>query len=782
MNKIIFFTFILNLLFLRFLNAVQYDYYDIFGSHFMYGEKLFYIEDNASRIGGHPSGSSVIGLYDKAWIDEFRSHIVLYETYDNVKNMIELGRTPTKFTSLTLKKTLFGPSYLYRQQQGFKFDSQIPWYLDRFTLLFTRTDFQYETTINWKWEENVGEDMNGPDMDEYFIATRLGFDLAPDLKMGLSYVNQHNTLQGINQKAYLDPFAGSERNSMYKGISVRFSDATPDDDQAGSAVYSIRVLINGVERPELAFRNNITGSKCSIYWSNPVNDHQEANGTRYIDFWFDLSGYTGVNDVRFYFDVANDYYISYRTDKNMNGYVSDDPYIRIATAAGNVKDYKNRRVVEWHYGELTGRSLYAVDVQGTVFGINFSAEYSRLANYKRMPGDPGITYPVENADAYYIRLLKEFRYLDAGLELFNIDWNYDAGFAVEDNDDNDDYPDITDDLDIFDGGDGINFKTLDKNNNGISDYEEDFLLFDNDSYEFREGEDDNNNNIFDNEENDDKPDYPYEQGTKGGSAYLAFNYFRPFLFVLKGIYSVKEIDDQMNNKEYLDVIYKNKIFEPSEIYVRNRTAYIKDTIPNDTIDQQGNVVKDPLDYKDNLNNTLLIRMTSEFIKKLILINSFYNKYDISQFSRECSFEQKPAGISYATLHKIKYTYTPFKRFDIIPLFKISWLYQYSIQDRVHKELSQDRMKAGGLECVYQWTPRTRVMIGYQRLLTDEILDIDERALRDSFAVEFIHTASYWGRAFGLMAGFTYAVQDYQGETTKEDYMQEKLYVHTYFRW
>ncbi|MBU1077601.1 MAG: hypothetical protein KKH98_09935 [Spirochaetes bacterium] len=782
MRKYLFIIVILTAVMTRNIQAVQYDYYDMLGSHFMYAERLFYIEDLDNRIGGAQSGTSLIGMYDKRWMEEFKSHVVVYETYDNIKNIIELGRTPTRFTGLTMDKTLFGPSYLFRQQQGFKFDSHLPWVVNQFTFLFTRTDFEYDTNTDWTWEENLGEDFNGADMDEYFVGSRIGLDITKKINLGVSYVNQHSSFHGVNQKVYADPFAGSDRDTMYKGVSIRFADASPDDGRGGAAVYSIKVYINGVERPELGFENNGTGANTSIYWANPVGDHQEANGGNLIDFWFDFSSYSDIRDIELVFDVANDYSISYRTDRNQNGYVSDDNYIQIFSANGNIKDYKNRKTIRWNYGELTGKSIYGIDLKGALFDISFSVEYALLANYRRMPGDVRKEYPIEYAQAYFFRLLKEFRWFEVGAEYFQVDWDYNAGFAVEDNDDNDMYPDITDDPSIFDGGDGINFKTIDKNNNGINDYDEDFLLFDNDIFEFREGDDNNNNDVFDNEENDDKPDYPYNAGERGVMGYISVNPIQPLILIFKNIYVLKDIAGQKNQTHYLDTIYTSRFFRTSEIYIKDRVAYIRDTIPDDTIDHQGETVKDKLNYENNLNNSILIKLSSEIFSRLAFLNSFYNKYDINGFTEDLSFSKKEKKLTYATLHKVKYTYTLFPRFDLVPLFKISWLYRYSIHDEVARNFYNSNLRAGGIELIYNWTKRTKLLFGYQKLFTTEFEGNEVKSERDTFGIEFTHTANYWDRPLGIIAGMVFVNHNYLSDSTDEDYRADKFYVHSYFNW
>ena len=90
-------------------------------------------------------------------------------------------------------------------------------------------------------------------------------------------------------------------------------------------------------------------------------------------------------------------------------------------------------------------------------------------------------------------------------EAFRVGPGFDASRSVSDNDDGDRYTDNTplDPPSLIIPGD------LDKNNNGIFDYEDDILLFDIDE-DFLDEVDKNNNGIRDEEENDKDPNYEFD--------------------------------------------------------------------------------------------------------------------------------------------------------------------------------------------------------------------------------------------------------------------------------
>ena len=95
-------------------------------------------------------------------------------------------------------------------------------------------------------------------------------------------------------------------------------------------------------------------------------------------------------------------------------------------------------------------------------------------------------------------------------EAYRVGPRFDASRSVGDNDDQDRYSDNTpsDPPSLIIPGD------LDKNNNGIFDYEDDILLFDVDE-DFLDESDLNNNGIRDEEENDQDPNYEFDVGLQG---------------------------------------------------------------------------------------------------------------------------------------------------------------------------------------------------------------------------------------------------------------------------
>ena len=126
------------------------------------------------------------------------------------------------------------------------------------------------------------------------------------------------------------------------------------------------------------------------------------------------------------------------------------------------------------------------------------------------------------------------------MNVFRVSADYDASATVSDNDDKDHIEDWNE------RPEDVIPMVLDRNNNGIVDYDDDFLMWEVDD-DFLRGRDWNNNGIRDIEENDNLPDYPYpvdrqgfetsiglESGTGADNRYNSLSFWADSLLVGNG--------------------------------------------------------------------------------------------------------------------------------------------------------------------------------------------------------------------------------------------------------
>ena len=343
----------------------------------------------------------------------------------------------------------------------------------------------------------------------------------------------------------------------------------------------------------------------------------EAHGKEYLLYWVPL-GEEDVNDVTFRARVANDYRISISEvyanvpsrarkdrvprDRNRALYFQD-----VAHARGRIQDLSNLKVVEFRYGRQTGRMLAGVHADLQVEDFSFRAEYDVSTDFRRYPVAGGQRSRTRG-DAFFANAALRRGKWEFGGEVFSMDPHYGTslhvqdpsyqsfvtlpfnpldseiqgslkgidGFnqsslngtlvfdTVEDNDDKDRFADAhyirsRRDLDgVFPGLDldQDGRPETNRNNNGIPDYLEPFLLFDVNPEEYDYGDDLNNNGIIDIREDDPTVDYPYDPDLEGVHLFATVSPLRGALFTV-GRYQTRQIAAGGNN----NVLYGKAVYE-----------------------------------------------------------------------------------------------------------------------------------------------------------------------------------------------------------------------------
>ncbi|MDE0085496.1 MAG: hypothetical protein OXU23_07275, partial [Candidatus Poribacteria bacterium] len=167
-------------------------------------------------------------------------------------------------------------------------------------------------------------------------------------------------------------------------------------------------------------------------------------------------------------------------------------------------------------------------------------------------------------------------------EAFRVGPRFDASRSVGDNDDQDRYSDNTfpDPPSLIIPGD------LDKNNNGIFDYEDDILLFDVDE-DFLDETDRNNNGIRDEEENDQDPNYEFDVGLEGVRLFMNQTMSREKSVIdlhlgLQVEKNLKFRNIPTSRKAFANMIYRKELPRASSLVFENELKLVKDNIPDET--------------------------------------------------------------------------------------------------------------------------------------------------------------------------------------------------------
>ncbi len=269
------------------------------------------------------------------------------------------------------------------------------------------------------------------------------------LKLGLNGANLHvyqstqpgNSLKGIIRPTY--PRIG--------WLGVRFSDDSPVDGKGGAVVQDLRIIVNGVERPDITnhlIRHNslvktavgsissATGnfrplsyrgrSGLSFYADylyriqheqgidvsananvellentfvmHPRGSVLQADGEDWVIALYDLREVPVVEEIEIETLVANDYridvffltVISERAKDEARRW-STSSWINRLRAPGNIQDLSNLERVRFSFGETTGLFAYSADAELKLRNLEIKAEYARSAQFSRYPSYDGDT-------------------------------------------------------------------------------------------------------------------------------------------------------------------------------------------------------------------------------------------------------------------------------------------------------------------------------------------------------------------------------------------------------
>ena len=355
----------------------------------------------------------------------------------------------------------------------------------------------------------------------------------------------------------------------------------------------------------------------------------EASRTEYLLYWFEMPS-EDVQEVSFEALVANDYDISVAEVYTANPLASQNQpesrnratyFYRVQGAKGRVADLSNLRWVRFNYGRQTGTSVAGLNLSTEVLGFQLQMEYAGNFNYWQYPNFGG-KYHDRRASAYYVNVKKSFQDFSLGGEYFNMSPYYTTRLSiqsgqfneytgpyygeiggsfevnynntlevdlVDDNDDRDPFPDTHflpskgDNNGIFPGLDEDQDGRPDtnQNNNSLPDYFEPFLLYAVDPDDFAYGDDMNNNGVIDVRENDDKPDYPYDQDLQGFHLFGGLNLGRGLTLTLGHLDTRQIIGGGRNRATYGKLDYVRDLPLLGEIRLIDFLKRVRDDIQND---------------------------------------------------------------------------------------------------------------------------------------------------------------------------------------------------------
>ena len=241
--------------------------------------------------------------------------------------------------------------------------------------------------------------------------------------------------------------------------------------------------------------------------------------------------------------------------------------------------------------------LYYIDPGYTTNYLNFGAHPNRGEVYTLERGRPD--RPLEEQIAGEL-----------------IPWDAANYTLIEDDDDDDDQPDSAD-------FDGVIPRADDRNQNGVLDFQEDFLIFEADPPVFTHIIDLNNNGIVDPIEDDLEPEYEYGIDRQGYHLKAKYDVLDN-LVVEAGWLNESEISSRRkNNAKYIHVTYKRSIPDFGSFHFQNHFVRAQDDIPDYAValpvgELEPIHINDALDFHNARVNTTTLQCLYTAMRNLTL--------------------------------------------------------------------------------------------------------------------------------------------------------------------
>ncbi len=478
---------------------------------------------------------------------------------------------------------------------------------------------------------------------------------------------------------------------------------------------------------------------------------------------------------------------------------------------------KSQLGLSWYFREV---SVWAVDLETNFTNYGVKAEVA-ITPKSALQKNLGSRFDATTT------VFKAFQTVGDTIfqaEAFRVGPQFDASRSVGDNDDQDRYSDNT----FLDPPSLIIPGDLDKNNNGIFDYEDDILLFDVDE-DFLDESDRNNNGIRDEEENDKDPNYEFDVGLRGVRLFMDREISRRESVINLDLGLQIEENLRLRNiptstKAFANLVYRKELDRASSLIFENELKLVKDKIPDETwyyagflgrqderlyraqpeiqkMEANGDLQffyvdggvevekrrRDPLLMQNDLINTAKITYEYLGIDRMVTTARAKIQYDFD-FDRDN--EHYEVGI-FKTLYRLR----PSKSLEISPMFKYTIRNGFRMaEDRIEylplsaeidgeeiarglrlREIERthvrDMAPALILKVVYQFTKTIKLTGGGQILWFNDMRDDDNDFVRQALLVEMEKSFVAYEKQMFLHIGARYIDQRAIGEVNDQNYME-----------
>jgi len=513
-------------------------FYDLYGNYITRGWRIYeWNQEHAIEFGS--------GVYKAPEFGSWFSRVVISSASKGQYHMaVTIGEMlRTTLTPMTFSKPLF---------DGVQWDMLS----DKYSLTLITSRISNPSTVAWSRDQPA----SSTTIFSNLIGLRGTVQVGDFLTLGGTYVNagHWNSSLDVANNSLKGTLGGGLNAGNVQRLLVRLADDSPEDGVGGSLLFLERILIDGVEHPEI--RPLVEGGIRR-------QGRLEASGGNVITLAYDIerdfvpgiedeiNDFKEIRNIEVELVLANDYAVEVTSNMQTNN-TGELIFLPVTRAADNIQDGSNQRVIRFSYGLPSANEVAGLTMEiDNLLGFNMRAEYDINRRFRRFPNQNirrKQALGQDDAEAFYLAASQSSYPWFAYGEVFSMDSNYNTNMFipnqrgvvdyentsahlyefVDDNDDQDRYPDwarrytggpASDydvrqaDFAVFPGFDENNDLVSDfnQNDNHQPDYVEPFIRYNVDPLDFLFGTDMNNNTVIDRFENDREPDYPYKRDHRG---------------------------------------------------------------------------------------------------------------------------------------------------------------------------------------------------------------------------------------------------------------------------
>lgn len=518
---------------------------------------------------------------------------------------------------------------------------------------------------------------------------------------------------------------------------------------------------------------------------------------------------TNLDALKSYFKLAGSYAVSVSPNVDIFAEYGEDealdnvPLNTVAydipsVSATNDSYLNNIKTVEVSFGVPTANNILGFHTEFDFFTVGFELGLYKNFRLYRLPKEFG-GYDALTSTSFFVKMNKQLKDLNISAQYYRTEPGYETRFPVVtnytvsspielyrnvlDNDDNDFQTPIYGDNYLEERAEEFEGKgaaEVDINNNGVIDYNDDFLLIGKNKPFYKLGRDMNNNDIPDNYEDDTQLDFDVAPNIHGFRSMIDFNgeqKLKGLEVGVGGVYDLSMSQTELASKYisgYIGYGYNRGKLEsmPFSFVSRYELKRVKDNLPNNVSSIEGVIDgEDEMMYSNSLAHSANLQFA------LSAIENFNFGVDSALRLNQQIDEKRSiikSGISMSAIYNLDLS----EQIDgmlITPMAKYEFYQEFDILDNMNDESTfidtKQAIKVLALKMGYNMSPTMRLTAGVQIKQDKDIL-VDLNTENNVVSLlEFNIDAGN----INLLSGYKFEYFNF-ADPDKTDYSQSKIYT------